>query len=1048
MDKRNLIIPFLMLLMYSSAATAGPLIPFLAAFFAVSLATAEVIAYAIVMVVSTALSFAVSAAVGGPGGFSQPDQLDPGNRTQVPPATNNKLPVVYGSAWVGGTIVDLSITKNDQTMYYVLALSEVTNTNEGQTPDTITFGDVYFGGKKCVFDATKQYQVNSLYDPSTGASETNVKGKINMYFYRNGSNTPTNSSQTAIQVMQNANLTYKWDDTKLMSNCAFVIVVLTYSVTANIRGMNQTKFQLTNSRHSPGLCLSDYLTNTRYGAAIPAAQIDTVSLDALDVYSNQTFYYKTYEGYTELITRFRFDGAVDANKTIMATLQDMSASADCLIRYNEVLAEWGVIVQQANYDIKMAIDDSNIISSIRVSPIDLSNSFNVAEAKFPDEDYQDSFNSAIFDLAEIDPILLYPNEPVNKQSITLTYCNNNVRAQYIALRFLKAAREDLQVVCSVNFIGVQLEAGDVISLTNVNYGWTAKLFRINKVTQTFSEDGAISVNLVLMEFNGAVYDDTLITAFQPSPNTGLNDPMVFGSLVKPIVQQSYPGAAVPIFFVQISTPEFGVTQYAEVYYSAFADPTEAQLIFAGTSEVQPNGIPWTTLTVLPLIGLASIPAGDWYFFSRMVNSLGSSSFSPVSDLFSWRPTTYQYVDQYLVIAYADSADGTSGFSLDPRNKDYYGTLNQSSPVPSNNPALYSWKLAQPNFETSNYLLYVNRVNRLMSFATGPAIFASGTGAFVPLEASVYDPSIWAGLPDGTNTIDLDHRTGQLLQTGTTSVGFGEVAVTNNDTGILVARLAPFLNFGEGVYTYTASVATLTIDIYGRVVGFTTPDTFEMTISTFTATSEQTVFSVSRDASYIVNQCFVFNQGTLCQTSEYTDAAGAVTFGTGVVLDNIITVMSFRSTNADTGSYASFARYSATLTAAGSYTADGFTLVSGNELLFLNGTVVNEQDYDVIGQLITNFPNVTTGDLEIIQWTNNNLGVANGTPVNLVANTVIGQAEYPFSFTANAFNLYQNGVLLKVGTDITTGVGTYTFAVTPDISANILVQQTFARSGAA
>ena len=56
MDKRSLIIPFLMLLMYSSVATAGPLIPFLALWLAVSLATAEVIAYAIVMVVSTALT--------------------------------------------------------------------------------------------------------------------------------------------------------------------------------------------------------------------------------------------------------------------------------------------------------------------------------------------------------------------------------------------------------------------------------------------------------------------------------------------------------------------------------------------------------------------------------------------------------------------------------------------------------------------------------------------------------------------------------------------------------------------------------------------------------------------------------------------------------------------------------------------------------------------------------------------------------------------------------------------------------------------------------
>ena len=1046
MDKRSLIIPFLMLLMYSSVATAGPLIPFLIAF-GLSAAMAEVAAYAIVMIVSTALSFAVSAAIGGPGGFAPPDQRDPGNRTQVPPATNNKLPVVYGSAWVGGTIVDLSITTNDQTMYYVIALSEVTNTNSGQTPDTITFGDVYFGGKKCVFDATKQYQVNSLYDPSTEESETNVEGKIKMYFYSNGSNTPTNSDQTAIQVMSNSALTYKWDATKLMSNCAFVILVLTYSVTANIRGLNQTKFQLINSRHKPGSCLTDYLSNTRYGAAIPTAQIDSVSLTALDVYSDESFTYTDYSGVVTTQTRFRYDGAVDTSKTVMTILQDMATSADCLLRYNEMSAEWGVIVQKPTYTVAMEIDDSNIISSIRVSPIDLSNSFNIAETKFPDEDYQDAFNSAIFDLAQIDPALLYPNEPINKQSITLTYVNNNVRAQYIANRFLKGAREDLQVTCSVNFVGIQLEAGDVVTLTNVNYGWVAKLFRINKVSQTFGDDGAIVVNLILMEFNPTIYDDVAITQFQPSPNSGLGDPLVFGTVPPPVVDAEYPTAVNPLFLVQVTTPAAGISQYAELYYTAFASPTEAQLIFAGTSEVQANGTPWNTNTVLPLISLAGIPSGDWYFVTRMRNSLGASSFSLPSAVFEWRPTTFQYSEQYLVIAYADTITGT-GFNLNPRNKSYYGLINQSSITPSIDPAAYSWYLAEPAFGTTVYPLYTNRTGRKMSFDTGFAIYASGTAAFVPYETNLFDPTIWAALPDGINYIDLDVRTGQLLKVGTTSVGTGEISVSNNADGIVVAHLAPYLNFGEGVYTITGSAATITIDIYGRVVGFTTPDTFEMTVSPFAATSGQTFFAISRDAAYIVGQCFVFNQGTLCQTSEYTDAAGGVTFGTGVVLDNIITVISFRSTNSATGSYASFSRNSATLTAAGSYTASGFTLTSGYELLFLNGTVVNEQDYDIIGQTITNFPDAATGQLEIIQWTANNLGVPNGTPVNEVIQTVIGQVTYPFSFTSGGFNLYQNGVLLMLDTDFTTESGAYTLTNSPDTVSNVILQQTFARAGAA
>jgi hypothetical protein len=1026
-------------------AFIGTLTAFLVTALTISLATAQVLAVAISMIVSMAISFAVSAVIGGPGSPSAP--RDPGNRTQIPPATSNKLPIIYGNAWIGGTVVDLSITNNDQTMYYVLALSEVTNTNPGQTPDTITFGDIYFSGKKCIFDGTKQYQVNALLDESTGESETNVLGKINIYLYHNGSNTPTNSTKTAIEVMQDANLVYQWDATKLMTNCAFAILVLTYSVTANIRGLMQTRFQVRNSRYKPGDCFLDYLTNTRYGAAIPLAQIDTASLTELNVYSNEMFYYTTYAGVVTNQTRFRFDGAVDAQRTIMNTLQDMTSSCDCLLRYDEVTAKWGVIVQKPTYTVAMAIDDSNIVSSIQVTPIDLSNSFNIAEVKFPDKSNQDTFNTSTFDLAQIDPVLLFPNEPTNKQSITVPFCNNSVRAQYLANRFLKATREDLQVTCSVGFTGIQLEAGDVITLTNANYGWVNKLFRTNKVTQTFKEDGAIIVTLLLMEFNPTVYDDVAITEFQPSPNTGIGDPLVFGTVPPPVVDTQYPTAVNPLFLVRVTTPGAGISQYAELYYTAFSSPTEAQLIFAGTSEVQSNGTPWNINTVLPLISLAGIPSGDWYFVSRMRNSIGASSFSLPSAVFHWRPTTFQYTEQYLVIAYANTITGT-GFSLSPRNKSYYGLINQNSVTPSNNPAAYKWYLAEPTFGTTIYPLYINRTGRKISFDTGFAIYASGTAAFVPYETNLFDPTLWSALPDGTNFIDLDVRTGQLLKVGTTSVGTGEISVTNNAEGVVVAQLAPYLDFGAGVYTYTSSVATLTVDIYGRVVGFTAPDTFQMTISTFTATSGQTFFAVSRNAAYLVGQCFVFNQGTLCQTSEYTDAAGGVTFATGIVLNNIITIISFRSTNSSTGTYASFSRNSATLTNAGSYTASGFTLVSGYELLFLNGTVINEQDYDIVGQTITSFPNVATGQFEIIQWTANNMGIPNGNPVNVVVQTVIGQVTYPFSFTSGGFNLYQNGVLLELGTDFTTVVGAYTLTNAPDTVNNVILQQTFARAGAA
>jgi hypothetical protein len=1005
-----------------------------------SATTIAVVAFAINMVISAVISkafFSPNQSAGGLAGSSP----DVGNRQQVPPATDNKLPVVYGEAWLGGTIVDLSISENNQELYYVLAIAEVT----GNGTDTITFGDAYWGGKKVTF-RPDGYTVASLTDESSGVVDTTVDGRMEFFFYNNGSDSPTNLSQSAISVMQADGLIYKWDSTKLMSNTAFVIIHLTYSQTANIRGIEQTRFQLINSRTDTGDVFYDYLTNTVYGGAIPENQVDTDSLDALTVYSNESFAYTDSDGNPASQPRFKFNGVIDPKRAILDNLQDMASCCDCLLKYNEITAQWGVIVQQPTYTVAMNLNDSNMVSAISISPIDLAGSYNVIECKFPDNSVQDTFNTATFDLAEIAPSLLFPNEPVNKMSISLPLVNNDVQAQYLATRLLKSAREDLQVQVSINYVGIQLEAGDIVSITSVNYGWTDKPFRVNKIIEQFADDGAVIAKLTLSEFNSEVYDDVSITQFQPAPNTGISDPTFFGVVPAPTITAQYPLNANPLFLVQATTSSSGITQYAEIWYSAFSNPTAEQRIFAGTTEIQSSGNPYSINTAMPAVSLANIPSGNWYFFSRMVNSLASSSFSPASTLFLWRPSTFQYTEKFLVIAYADSITGT-GFSLDPRNKSYYGLLNQDNSTPSLTASDYTWYLADPNFGTTIYLCYTNRTGRKFSFDTGFAGFAGGSGSFVPTQALVFDPSIWSALPDNTNYIDLDERTGQLIETGTTTVGTGEIAVTNNPDGKIVASLAPFLDFGTGIYTKTSSVANLTIDIYGRVVGFETPDSFYFTKQNFVATSGQTVFSVTRGSGYITGQCFVLSNGVLLDTTEYTDASSTVTLATGATTGTLITVVSVKSDNTTTGVYTSFTRNTVDLTNASSYTASGFTLNSGFELLFLNGTVVNELDYDIIGQEITNFPSITTGKLTIIQWQPDNLGTPTGNPVNVITNTVIGQTTYPFSYDANAFNLYNNGVLLLQGTDYSTGTGSYTLTTSPNTITNLLLQQTFARTGA-
>ena len=58
-----------------------------------------------------------------------------------------------------------------------------------------------------------------------------------------------------------------------MSNTVFAIVHLKYNADRALTGLNQTRFQITNSRKAPGDCFLDYLSSERYGAAISLANI-------------------------------------------------------------------------------------------------------------------------------------------------------------------------------------------------------------------------------------------------------------------------------------------------------------------------------------------------------------------------------------------------------------------------------------------------------------------------------------------------------------------------------------------------------------------------------------------------------------------------------------------------------------------------------------------------------------------------------------------------------------------------------------------------------
>ena len=253
----------------------------------------------------------------------------------------------------------------------------------------------------------------------------------------------------------------------------------------------------------------------------------------------------------------------------------------------------------------------------------------------------------------------------------------------------------------------------------------------------------------------------------------------------------------------------------------------------------------------------------------------------------------------------------------------------------------------------------------------------------------------------------------------------------------------FSNFHGATLCVTPTTSTTTQA--GTTTSTTTQATgFFYTKSTFTATANQNQFNVPRAAGYILGQCLVFQNGILLDTTEYTDSAGTVTLTRGATSDDIISIMSFRSTSYGSTTI-SFNRVSDNLTNATTHTVTtGLTLESGRELLFINGTVISDQAYKITNQVISDFPNPLTGKLTIIHWVSDK-------PVNTTASTLVGTSQYQINFgDVNKFNLYNNGALLMAVNDYTTTGGTsYTLTSSPNTTTNHLLQQIFTtRTGAA
>jgi hypothetical protein len=492
-------------------------------------------------------------------------------------------------------------------MWYVLSIAEVTNTMPGDTPDTITFDELYYDGKLVTLSGAS---VTSLTTNTAGTPEvdTKINGKLFMYLFPNGSSSGTNTGgQTAIQIMSDAAIPsdQRWNQgiytaggqSADMTNTAFIIVKVIYNSDAGTTQLGAVTAKITNSRTKPGDCIKDYLLSDRYGCAVPLAGIDTASMTALNDYSDKPIIYTPMGGGpTTTQVRYRLNGPVDTTQNCLGNLQDMVDACDSWMQYSELTGKWKVVINKAydetpdalTFDDLYSVTSNNLTSGIQVNPTDLNQTFNQVEYQYPNTNIKDQLDFIFISLQDDLPGLLSENEPINKLGLKNDLVNNYVQAKFIAIRRLLQGREDLIITLQTDYSGIQVEAGDVIKVSNETYGWTNKLFRVSNVIEEKDSEGNLFAKLTGFEYNGSIYDDDLdITDFIPADNTGLQDPNILDQPAPPTVELV---EASSIYSLNVTgvVPGAGIVRYLEFNYGTNSD--SATHIFKSTA-TNSNGAP-------------------------------------------------------------------------------------------------------------------------------------------------------------------------------------------------------------------------------------------------------------------------------------------------------------------------------------------------------------------------------------------------------------------------------------------------------------------------
>ena len=214
---------------------------------------------------------------------------------------------------------------------------------------------------------------------------------------------------------------------------------------------------------------------------------------------------------------YEINGVIDTSRSVLDNMNTICNAAGCWLSFDITTGLWSVIINKPGTAIKN-FNDSNIIGNINVSGTGISEAYNSVLVEFPHKDLRDSIDYVQMTIPEADR---YPNELDNVLNISLQCINNPVQAQFVGVVELKQSRVDKVIEFRTDYRALGLKAGDLISVTNNMYGYTDKVFRITKITESDNDDGNIELAITGLEYDENIYTDDGLVFEEKTKKTGI-----------------------------------------------------------------------------------------------------------------------------------------------------------------------------------------------------------------------------------------------------------------------------------------------------------------------------------------------------------------------------------------------------------------------------------------------------------------------------------------------------------------------------------------------